>query len=71
MAMALILKEEAVFCSNMMLELASIRDLAACRCISITHRRCTSPATVPTFLAQTYRAEILFFRARTGGARIS
>ena len=52
-AVARTMKEEAVFCSNMMSELGfgeSFRSVP--RCISITRRRCTSPATVPTSLAQ-------------------
>ena len=48
---ALTMKEEAVFFSNTMRGWTSVRASAACHCISIARGRCTSPATVPTFLA--------------------
>ena len=50
-AEALIMKE-AVFCSNMVLEVGSARASAACRCPSTTRRRYTSLATALTVLAQ-------------------
>ena len=38
-----------------------MRALVACRCISITRRRCTLPATVPTVLAQSIALKYYFF----------
>ena len=48
-AVPLTMKEEALFCSNMMSELGFGESFG---CKSITRRRCMSPATVPTVLAQ-------------------